>query len=79
MTPLERKEAFITELQNRIEGWLSGNSLTTTFTTCKDAPSFGWSVEEFMYMPIVADRLRKKGYSVSSSVNWGVTDWRIAV
>lgn len=79
MTPLERKEQFITELQNRIEGWLSGDSLTTKFKTCKDAPSFGWSVEEYMYMPIVADRLRKKGYSVSSSVNWGVTDWLIAV
>jgi hypothetical protein len=79
MTPQERKEAFIQELQNRIEGWLSGDSLTTTFTTCSSAPSFGWSVEEYMYMPLVADRLRKKGYSVSSSVNWGVTDWRIAV
>jgi hypothetical protein len=79
MSPLEKKEVFITELQNRIEGWLSGDALTTTFTTCKDAPSFGWSVEEYMYMPIVADRLRKKGYSVSSSVNWGVTDWLIAV
>jgi hypothetical protein len=79
MTPLERKEAFITELQNRIEGWLSGDALTTKFMTCKDAPSYGWSVEEYMYMPIVADRLRKKGYSVSSSVNWGVTDWLIAV
>ena len=79
MSPLEKKEVFITELQNRIETWLSGSALTTTFMTCKDAPSFGWSVEEYMYMPIVADRLRKKGYSVNSSVNWGVTDWLIAV
>ena len=79
MTPQERKEAFIQELQNRIEGWLSGDSLTTKFETCSSAPSFGWSVEEYMYMPLVADRLRKKGYTVSSSVNWGVTDWRIAV
>jgi hypothetical protein len=30
-------------------------------------------------MPLVASRLREKGYSVSSSVNWGVTDWVIAV
>ena len=78
MSPLERKEAFITELQNRIEGWLT-DCLTTKFTTCRDAPSFGWSVEEYMYMPLVADRLRQKGYRVTSSVNWGVTDWVIAV
>jgi hypothetical protein len=78
MSPLERKEQFITELQNKIEGWLS-DRLTTKFETCSSAPAFGWSVEEYMYMPIVADRLRKKGYSVSSSVNWGVTDWLIAV
>jgi hypothetical protein len=79
LTPQERKENYIQDLQSRIEGWLSGNALTTTFTTASCAPAFGWSVEEYMYMPIVADRLRKKGYSVSSSVNWGVTDWVIAV
>jgi hypothetical protein len=27
----------------------------------------------------VAQRLREEGYSVSSSVNWEVTDWVIAV
>jgi hypothetical protein len=79
LTPQERKEIFIQNLQAKIEGWLSGDALTTTFTTSSCAPSYGWSVEEYMYMPIVADRLRKKGYSVSSSVNWGVTDWVIAV
>ena len=79
MSPLERKEQFITELQAKIEGWLSGSSLTTKFETCSSAPSYGWSVEEYMYMPEVANRLRKKGYTVTSSVNWGVTDWLIAV
>jgi len=78
-TPQERKEAFIVALQQKLESQLGGNYLTTKFETCKDAPSFGWSVEEYMYMPIVAQRLREKGYSVSSSVNWGVTDWVIAV
>jgi len=79
LSPQERKEAYINELQNKIEGRLSGDSLTTKFETCSSAPSFGWSVEEYMYMPIVADRLRSKGYSVISSVNFGVTDWLIAV
>jgi hypothetical protein len=78
MTPQEKKEEFIQSLTERIESRLT-NNLTTRFETCSQAPSFGWSVEEYMYMPIVAQRLREKGYSVSSSVNWGVTDWVIAV
>jgi hypothetical protein len=79
LTPQERKELFINELMTQIENRLGGEYLTTKFETAKCAPSFGWSVEEYMYMPIVAQRLREKGYSVSSSVNWEVTDWVIAV
>jgi len=79
LTPQERKENYIQDLQAKLEGWLSGDALTTKFETSSCAPSYGWSVEEYMYMPIVAERLRKKGYSVSSSVNHGVTDWLIAV
>ena len=79
LTPQERKELFINELISRIESRLGGEYLTTKFETAKCAPSYGWSVEEYMYMPIVAQRLREKGYSVSSSVNWDVTDWVIAV
>jgi hypothetical protein len=78
LSPQEKKEQFIQELMDKIEARL-GDSLTTRFETCSQAPSFGWSVEEYMYMPLVASRLREKGYSVSSSVNWGVTDWVIAV
>lgn len=79
MTPQERKEEFIQNLMAKIERKFEGGSLTARFETCSSAPSFGWSLEEHMYMPIVAQRLREKGYSVSSSVNWGVTDWIIAV
>jgi hypothetical protein len=79
LSPQERKEQFISELMARIESQLGGEYLTTKFETCKCAPSYGWSVEEYMYMPIVAQRLREKGYSVTSSVNWEVTDWVIAV
>jgi hypothetical protein len=78
LTPQERKEQFIVNLMNRIKSGLT-TSLTTKFETAKCAPSYGWSVEEYMYMPIVAQRLREEGYSVSSSVNWEVTDWVIAV
>jgi hypothetical protein len=79
LSPQERKEQFISELMARIESRLGGEYLTTKFETTQCAPSYGWSVEEYMYMPIVAQRLREKGYSVSSSVNWEVTDWVIAV
>jgi hypothetical protein len=78
-TPQERKEAYIQSLQKKIEDLFLDGSLTNKFMTCSSAPSYGWSVEEYMYMPSVASRLRTKGYSVTSSVNWGVTDWIIAL
>ena len=79
MTPQEAKEQFISNLQEKIESRLTGTNLTTKFETSSCAPAFGWSVEEFLYMPQVANRLRQKGYTVSSQVNHGVTDWLIAV
>jgi hypothetical protein len=78
ITPQEKKELFLTELENRIIKQL-GDRLYTRFETCFRAPAFGWSVEEFTYMPIVANRLRAKGFSVSSNVSFEVTDWTIAV
>ena len=79
LTPQERKEQYIATLQKQIEDRFENGRLTTKFETCSKAPVYGWSVEEYMYMPIVAQRLREKGYSVSSSVNWEVTDWLIAL
>jgi hypothetical protein len=78
LSPQEKKEQFIQDLMARIENSF-GDRLTTKFETCSKAPSYGWSREEYMYMPEVARRLREKGYSVTSSVNWEVTDWVIAV
>lgn len=77
-TPQQRKELFLIELENKVLSQL-GQRLSTIFNTCYRAPAYGWSIEEHMYMPIVADRLRTKGYSVSSSVSFEVTDWVIAV
>jgi len=78
ISPKEKKELLINTLVDKFEKDLT-SSMYTTFTTCKDAPAFGWSVEEYMYMPQVANILRDKGYTVRSEVNWGVTDWYIAV
>jgi hypothetical protein len=79
LTPQEKKEQYLQSLQKKIEDKFADGSLTNSFTTSSCAPAFGWSVEEYMYMPVVAARLREKGYRVSSSVNWGVTDWLIAL
>ena len=79
LTPMQqKKEDLITSLMVDIEDSLT-RYLTTSRETCYKAPAFGWSVEEHMYMPIVAERLRKKGYSVSSSVSFEVTDWKFGV
>ena len=78
MTALEKKEIFISDLMTKLENKLT-DRLSIKFETCYRAPCFGWSVEEYMYMPIVADRLRQKGYIVTSSVSYEVTDWIIAV
>jgi hypothetical protein len=79
LTPQEKKEQYLQSLQKKIEDKFADGSLTNRFETSSCAPAFGWSVEEYMYMPVVASRLIEKGYRVSSSVNWGVTDWLIAL
>ena len=79
MTIQEAKEAFLQKLEQDLISKFSAERLTIGFMTCSQAPAFGWSVDEYNYMPIVADRLRQKGYRVSSSVNHGVTDWLISV
>jgi hypothetical protein len=78
LTPQEKKEQFITNLEAQVLKKL-GNNLSCKWSTCSDAPSYGWSVEEYAYMPVVAARLREKGYSVTCQVNHGVIDWTIVV
>ena len=78
-TPQEAKEEFIQALQKQLEDRFTADNLTIGFMTCSQAPAFGWCPKEYMYMPIVAQRLRDKGYSVNAKVNHGVTDWTIAV
>jgi hypothetical protein len=79
LTPQEAKEQFLLELEERITDSLKNGNFSTRFETSSCAPAYGWSVEEYMYMPQVADRLRAKGYTVTSSVNHGVTDWLIGL
>lgn len=74
---IDPKEKYLQEFEQRILNSF-GDQLTTTFETCKDAPAYGWSVAEYQYMPVIASRLRQKGFTVTSSVNYDVTDWKIA-
>ena len=69
------RDKFINEFEARILDGLTGDRLSTKVSTC-DYPN--WSIDEYQYMPTVAERLRAKGYTVSSKINHGVTDWYIS-
>jgi hypothetical protein len=82
-TIMEAREYKINALHMKIKNKLNRvyvkfGDLSVKFETSSCAPAFGWSVDEYNYMPIVAERLRKEGMTVSSSVNYGVTDWLIS-
>ena len=77
---IEKREKFVNDWFNRIVKNMTDNDLLTmSVTTCSAAPSFGWSKEEFMFMPKVASKLRENGFTVHSEVNFEVTDWTIAI
>ena len=72
-------ERLSKKAENFIIGMVKNNDTSTTYTTSSCAPAYGWSVEDYNDMPRVAEILRKKGLVVSSSVNHGVTDWKISL
>jgi len=76
-TPQELKEAFINKLVADIESdFADGKTLSTRKSTCDHR---NWSQPEHLYMPIVADRLRAKGYGVTSLCRHGVMDYTIVL
>jgi hypothetical protein len=82
-TPQQAKEYKINALHMKIKNKLNYmyskyGDLSVKYETSSCAPAYGWSVEEYNYMPIVADRLRDERMTISSSVNYGVTDWLIS-
>jgi hypothetical protein len=50
--------------------------LTTKESTCDYR---GWDRDKHRLFPQVASKLRTMGYSVTSSINHGVTDWVITL
>ena len=76
----EQKAKRIKDKADEIVAYLVKNNYTSTRKeTSSCAPAFGWSVEEYQDMPLVASELRNQGLTVSSQVNHGVTDWYISV
>ena len=73
---LSVKEKYIQDMIAMFKQKL-GNDLSTTFMTSSCAPAYGWSREEYAIMPEVASRMRAEGYTITSAVNHGVTDWTI--
>lgn len=51
-----------------------GDNLSWSVSTCDYS---NWDRELHRYFPCIAKYLREKGFRVTSSVNWGVTDWVI--
>lgn len=75
LSPIEKKEQLINSLIGRIESQLT-TSLIAQINTCDYS---GWNREEHYYMPNVAQRLREKGYTVTSRVRFEVTEWVITL
>lgn len=67
----ENGEKIINEIVTR-------NAVDWQISTC-DSLSYGWDRTLHFAMPQIAQYLRNKGFKVTSSVKWGVTDWLITL
>ena len=54
------------------------NVYSTSLATC-NSHSYGWDAELHNAMPQIASLLREKGFTVTSQVNHGVTDWLLTL
>ena len=59
------------EIKGRME---KNNRIDEKISTC-DYPN--WDVTLHRAFPLIAQKLKDLGFLVTSSVNWGVTDWVI--
>lgn len=72
-----KKNAYIQEKADSISDEIfSVRALTHKISTCDYE---NWDRDLHYYMPAIAEELRSRGFNVSSSVNYGVTDWIITV
>jgi hypothetical protein len=74
-TLIDIKNNYVkTKADEIIESMTKRKELTTTIATCDYS---NWDREYHRMFPQIATELRKRGFSVSSTVNHGVTDWVI--
>ena len=70
---IKQQETYIEEqAQKIIDGMVKRRVTTDTLATC-DYPN--WDRQLHRVMPQIANKLRERGLTVTSSVNHGVTDW----
>jgi hypothetical protein len=75
----EQAKAYVKEKADAIIKYMSDNNrLNTTESTCH-APWYGWDAKYHQMFPKIADELRSRGCTVTSKVNFEVTDWYISV
>lgn len=74
---LTEKERYVKEQADKIvRDMTSRNRVEWTVSTCDYS---NWDKKLHRMFPAIAEELRSRGLNVSSSVNWGVTDWIITV
>jgi len=57
-----------------IESMEKDGDIVRKVPTCDHS---NWDREYHHMFPQIAQKIREKGYNVTSKVNWGVTDWVI--
>lgn len=76
---IKLKEEYVTiEADKIVADMVKYDRFQTSISTC-DMLGYGWDRKLHRTMPLIAERLREKGFSVTSSVNHGVTDWVITI
>jgi hypothetical protein len=72
-----QREAYVKEeAQKIIDLMTKYNETTWTKHTCDHSNS---DTKLHAHFPQIAAELRKQGFTVTSKVNWGVTDWQITI
>ena len=72
----EQTDLYIKQKADEIEASINPQKGYVTVATCDHS---NWDRKLHHHFSKIAIELRNRGYSVSCSVNWGVTDWVIKI
>jgi hypothetical protein len=70
------QEYFDEQCNILVDQVIKSNDFSTRKATC-DARH--WDNKLHSFMPKIAQEMRNRGFTVTSKINWGVTDWTITV